>query len=123
MILINTDKIFENAINTQNVETTEKILLCSDNIQGLITTYAQNQEIEKLQILSQQFKSKGLIKSISTYIEKNQNYKKRITENESSKVTLTHKGNKKHNELKHLSGSSFPIKPLNKEALVRNKSL
>ncbi len=110
MMLININKIFENAVLEDNIETLEKILSSSDSKKDLIEHFAQNNDLEVLRKILPKFRSKGLVQNLEDccdLVSSCFKIKKSKEGFESSKVVLIHYRNKEENKVKHLQESVF----------------
>jgi len=113
MILINTNKIFEDAINEKRVDDTERLLQCSDSKCDLMRNYSQSNCIDNLLCLLCEFKSKGLVQNIETICTQHKNFTGCYIGNntyKNEKKVYEHKANKRSNEIKHLTSSGFKNK-------------
>lgn len=113
MMLINTNKIFEDAIKEKKVDVAENLLQCSDSKCELMRNYSQSNCIENLLCMLCEFRSKGLVQNIETICTQHKNFTDcYIGTNtyKNEKKVYEHKANKKSNEIKHLSSSSFKNK-------------
>ncbi len=118
MMLINVNKIFENAVLEDNIETLEKILSSSDSKKDLIEHFAQNNDLEVLRKTLPRFRSKGLVQNIEDCCDLvNSCFKiKKCNEDfEASKVVLIHYRNKEENKVKHLQETVFEKNRLNQQ--------
>ncbi len=113
MILINTDKMFEEAIKEQSIDIVENLLQCADSKCELMKNYSKENDVSNLLCLLCDFRSKGLVMNIETLCFQHNNFKDHfvgINNFKNEKITLQHIENKKSNEIKHLRGGSFKTK-------------
>jgi len=130
-MILNTDKIFADAVNEQSVNVVENLLQCSDTKCELMKNYSQTNDVENLLCLLCKFKSKGLVQNIETLCTEHDNFKSflmKSRKNEREKIVLHHSANKKSNEKKHLRESSFKpknyiLQNLTNEPVLKNERL
>lgn len=118
MMLINVNKIFENAVLEDNIETLEKILSSSDSQKDLIEHFAQNNDLDVLRKILPKFRSKGLVQNMEDCCDLVGNcfaIKNKNSNFEASKVVLIHYKNKEKNKVKHLQESVFEKNSLNQQ--------
>lgn len=120
MMLINVNKIFEDAINEKRVDTAENLLQCSDSKCELMRNYSRSNSIQNLLCMLCEFKSKGLVMNIESICTQHKDFKSCFVGNDvfkSQKKVYQHEANQKSNEKKHLSGSSFTPKKQQENSL------
>ncbi len=110
MMLINVNKIFENAIYDKDVEKLEKILSSSDNEIDLIENFSKSNDLEVFREILPKFRSKGLVQNLEDFCDiiSSRNSKDKIDRKFiTSKVVLVHYKNKEENKEKHLTETTF----------------
>ncbi|OUR70493.1 hypothetical protein A9Q76_07295 [Arcobacter sp. 31_11_sub10_T18] len=113
MLFINTDKKFEEAVKEKSIEVVESLLQYSDTKCEMMKIFSQQNDLENLLCLLNEFKSKGLAMNIKNLCAEHNNFKGFYVGGKSRKyetIILEHTGNKLSNEKKHLQGSSFKHK-------------
>ena len=110
MVLLNVDKMFEEAVNKQSINDVENLLQCSDSKCELMKNYSQTNKVENLLCLLCEFKSRGLVMNIENLCIQHNNFENFYVKDNTfkqEKIVFEHKANKKINATKHLRGSSF----------------
>lgn len=110
MILINIDKIFEEAIYKKDINTLEKILLSSDSRINIIHEFAKSNDINLFKKLLPEFRSKGFIQNIEECCNIIENRICEIKDSNNFKPFVKkhiHYKNVEINKDKHLRGDTF----------------
>lgn len=110
MMFVNTYNSFEKAVNENDTQIAERLLLSSDSKIELIRNYSRKNDIQNLLDMLNSFKSRGLVFNIETICTLHNNFRSEknidiylINE----KIKLQHIDNLKSNKVKHLKPESF----------------
>lgn len=119
-MLININKIFENTIVEENIDTLEKILSASDNRMDLIEEFSKKNDLLILKTITLKFRSKGLITDIQRccdlIINKKLSSKDKEKKFKSFKTKCTHIENAQKNKINYLQEDTF------EKNKIKNKS-
>ena len=122
-MLININKIFEDAFIERNIATLEHILSSSDNRVDLIEEFSKSNNLSTLATIIPRFRSKGLIVDVqetcNMLIDRGFKFKKGNKGFKPFKLKCIHFGNVETNKVKYLKEDTFEKNKLN----TKNKYL